>query len=260
MQNHSSQYDFPTILAPLKANGIVIPHRFAVIRTDTDQLLGIISDQYKLIPHKEVLERSREALIQEKFIFEEKIDTTQDGSHCLIQYTFPNIKIEIQRRDVVSLQIIVINSYDTSTSIRFLIGAFRVKCANGLVIGKGLAYYFQRHTSGLDMKIFQERFRDVSRYFNKSVVPAMKKMGESKLSEETSHQLFEKYEDKKTFPVWLIGDARRRYEEENPTVWNFYNSLTYSITHRSGGMNIETKILYSKKAWQEADKLLRVVH
>src|SRR3989344_8403522 len=76
MQQHSSQYDFPTTLASLKANGIDIPHRFAVIRTDTNEPLGIISDQYQLIPHKEVLEKSREALIQKKLKFEEKTNIT----------------------------------------------------------------------------------------------------------------------------------------------------------------------------------------
>lgn len=259
MQKHSSQYDFPTTLAPLKANGIVIPNRFAVIRTDTNEPLGIVSDYYQLISHKEVLEKSREVLLQEKSIFEEKIDVTQNGSHCVIQYTFPDSKIEIRRGDFVSLQIIIINSYDASTSIRFLMGAFRLVCSNGLVIGKELVYYSQRHTSELDANVMQERFRDVSRYFNERMVPAMNKMSESQLSEKTSNQLFKKYKDKKMFPHWLIDNAEMRYQREGKTIWNFYNSITYSITHGRSGMNIETKILYSKKAWQEAEKLLQVV-
>ncbi len=259
MQNHSSQYDFPTTLAPLKANGIVIPHRFAVIRTDTNEPLGIISDQYQLIPHKEVLEKSREVLLQEKSIFEEKIDVTQNGSHCLIQYTFPDTKIEIQKGDAVSLQIIIVNSYDASTSIRFFIGAFRLICSNGLIIGKGLTYY-QRHTSELNTDVIQTRFGDLFRYFNKSAVLAMNKMSKTKLFEKTSGRLFENYQDKKTFPLWLIENAQTRYQKGSNTVWNFYNSFTYPITHGSSGMNIETKIQYSKKAWQEAEKLVSQNH
>jgi len=260
MQNHSSQYDFPTTLVPLKANGIVIPHRLAVIRTDTNQPLGIISDYYQLIPHKEVLEKSREALLQDKLVFEEKIDVTQDGSYCLIQYTFPDVRIEIQKGDIVSLQIIIINSYDASTSLRFLIGALRLVCSNGLMINERLSHYSQRHTPKLNINVMQEKFRDLFKYFNGSVVSTMNKMNKSKLSEKTSGRLFEKYEDKKMFPLWLIDNAQTRYQKDSKTVWDFYNSLTYSITHGSGGMNIETKIRYSKKAWQEAVKLLSQNH
>lgn len=256
MQKHSSQYDFPTKIVPVDADGIRIPYRFAVIRTDTGQPLGIISERYKLIPHKEVLERSREALMQDELKFEEKVSVTKNGAHCLIQYTFPTAKIEIQTGDFVSLQITIINSYDASTSIRFLIGAFRLVCSNGLVIGKELAYYFLRHTSELDANVIQERFRDVSRHFNKSVVPVMSKMSESELSKEKSSQLLKKYKNKNIFPHWLIEDAQERYQKEKPTVWNFYNALTYFITHGRSEMNIETRIRHSKKAWQEAVRLL----
>lgn len=252
MQN----YDFPTKVVPVEADSIVIPYRFAVIRTDTNQPLGIISNRYQLMPHKEVLEKTREALIQDKLKFQERVNVTKNGAHCLIEYTFPDAKGEIRTGDFISLQITIINSYDASTSIRFLLGALRLVCSNGLVFGKELAYYSQRHTSGLDVTVIQEKFRDVSKYFNKRAVPTMGKMSNLKLSIEKSNQLFEKYKDKNIFPQWLVDSAQEHYQTEEYTVWNFYNAFAYAISHGRSRMNIETKVEHSKRAWQEAVKLL----
>ncbi len=256
-QNSSQQYDFPIEIRPINADGIVIPERYAVIRTDTDKPLGIISDRYKLVPHKEVVERSRAALIEARTNFKELITTTGYGAHLWIIFNFPDIKIEIWKGDPVTMQVIVENSYDTSTSIRFSIGAFRVVCSNGIVVWKRFVHDYQRHIPRLDIGSLQDRFGSLTRHFYDEAIPLMKRMPRTRVSMKTIDQLFKRYEEKNVFPKWMISDAQIRYQKESKNVWNFYNALTFSLTHGSGGMNIETQTFYARRAWVEANKLLR---
>ena len=96
MNTYIQQYDFPTKISQIKADDIVIPRRFAVIRTDTNEPLGIISDKYQLVPHKLVIDSFRQALAREKMDFDEKILLSDNGAYLNAKYNFPERKVEIR--------------------------------------------------------------------------------------------------------------------------------------------------------------------
>jgi len=57
------KYDFPVELVPIKANNIIIPKKVAVFRTDNNQSIGIVSNQYRLLKHKDIVDSFREDLL-----------------------------------------------------------------------------------------------------------------------------------------------------------------------------------------------------
>lgn len=56
--------DFPIALEPLfygrEGNLQSVPHRQAVVRTDTGQAVAVVSDRYALVPHQQILDTVEE--------------------------------------------------------------------------------------------------------------------------------------------------------------------------------------------------------
>jgi len=52
-------------------------------------------------------------------------------------------------------EIVIINSADGSTSLRFLLGIFRMVCANGMVVGDTFDGYRVRHTGNVKPRVIE---------------------------------------------------------------------------------------------------------
>lgn len=259
MNTYNQKYDFPVKISEIKADDIVIPSRYAVIRTDTNEPLGIISDKYQLVSHKLVIDSFRQALIKTKMDFEENISLSSNGAYLNAKYNFPDRKDEIAEGDYISMQIWLENSYDTTTSIKFILGALRLACANGLIIAERFTSYSQKHTQQFLVSEMTNEIVILGDYFNKKIIPQMREMSQVKISQEMSEKNFRKYEVRKTFPLWLIDEAREKYQKEKNNLWEYYNSFTYAIRDSSGRIGIKNQIQYSKKAWHEAIKLTHLI-
>ena len=257
MNNYNQQYDFPIKISQIKAGDILIPGRYAVIRIDTNEPLGIISDKYQLVLHKLVINSFRQALIKAKMKFQEEVLLSNNGAYLNAKYDFLDRREEIVKGDYISMRIWLENSYDTTTSIKFTLGALRFACTNGLVVAERFTSYSQRHTRQVLVKQMTNEIATLSNYFNRTVVHKMRKMSQIKVPKETSEKNFHKYEDNKTYPLWLIQVAKEKYQKEQKTVWEYYNSFIYAIRYSSSRIRIKSQIGYSKKAWNEAIKLTR---
>ena len=58
-----------------------------------------------------------------------------DGARTKYTYVFPNTRVKVAKDDYVNPEIVINNSYDGSSAVGVLGGAFRLVCSNGLVIG-----------------------------------------------------------------------------------------------------------------------------
>lgn len=243
-------YDFPVELAPIKTNGILIPNKMSVIRTDTKQPIGVVSNKYALVRHEEVVKGFRKAL--GKLDYEEKISTIKNGSRLFVTYKIPSIKVEVQKGDFVALQFVAKNSYDGSRSFSMVLGAFRLVCSNGMVIGKELFSFSQKHVSKgvvFDENLLSERIEQIMGSF-KNALPLMQKMVETPMSKDAS-----KIFDAETleFPKYLVEEAKQEYgRAQMYNRWGFYNALTFAATHRIKKDNLQSRMFFTQKAWSLA--------
>lgn len=81
--------------------------------------------------------------------------------HC-IQFTHPDFKIN----DEVQARLIVLNSHDTGSALRLMVGIYRMVCANGLVVGNTWAEKRYIHI-GLDLFEVAKGARDLIGQGNK---------------------------------------------------------------------------------------------
>jgi hypothetical protein len=253
-------YDFPVEFHPIKTTqtslknpGVVIPGKLAVVRTDTNEPLAVVSDKYTFIEHSKVVEGFRSTL--GKTYSEEKISLQKNGARMFLKYTMKR-QDEVKTGDIVGMQLFAKNSYDGSSQLQLSLGAIRLVCQNGMVINKSIVEFSQKHIghqSNIDKGELEEKISLLTTNFQK-IMPVMQSMTAKKI-EKTPDDLFKSEYLK--LPTYISKIAQEEYTREgDESVWGFYNSLTFAITHK---MRKESPYLaehYGNLAWDIASQQL----
>ena len=108
----------------------------SVVRLDTNEIIGNVSSDYKIIPHKKVIENI-EAVFAANDVKAEvhSIHTGGVTGHRMyVNYILPDLDIKVGD-DVYHPYVQAFNSYDKSMSFGTITGLFREKCSNGMLLG-----------------------------------------------------------------------------------------------------------------------------
>lgn len=252
--NKNLEYDFPVELMTITAEkGISIPNKLAVVRTDTNTPLGLVSDKYAFLPHKEVVEGFRSALEGQKFV--EKIQLQKDGAQLFAEYTLPGVEAEVEKGDVVGMKLLARNSYDGTAQLHMSLGSVRLVCKNGMTMTRNFIEFSHKHI-GDDLRLDVGEVKTnidkmISRF--QSTIPHMQKMSRMTLTvpEDT---LFDPKKVK--LPAYLLKEASDEFRKAgDKTVWGRYNAFTFAITHKlrkEDANNLQNH--YSGIAWDIAMK------
>ena len=248
-KSKSKEYDFPVEMVQVKAGSVKIPNRVAVIRTDTQQPIGIVSTNYQLIPHTEVVDSFREALGDSKA--EETVSMGRDGQQMFLEYKIGAIKFEARKGDISHLRFIVRNSYDGAHSLQIMVGAFRLVCENGMIVGKKFLGFQQKHI-GSDAKIdiakLKEKIEVVVKQF-KETAPIIQQMAGAKFSKIESILERKSVRLPRYIKEVAVAEFNRAGDD---TVYGFYNSMTFAITHHAKSDRPQLAINLGKSAWLAA--------
>lgn len=253
--NKNHNYDFPVEMTPISAGGIDIPDRFAIIRQDTKTPLGVVSDKYSIITHSDVIKGMRDALDSRKF--DESVELTKDGAQLFATYTLRDMEEEVAKNDVVGMQLTVKNSYDGSSPVQMSLGALRLVCENGMTLSKSFMNFTQRHIGEVNKPEIHEMREKISLYTSQfgDLVPTMNEMTKTQIKPDK--KLFDKKETR--FPSYLLNVAEHEFKgKKDETVWGYYNSLTYAITHKMRKDSPHSRSYLTDRAWTLASNKLSV--
>ncbi len=130
------------------------PHLDMIVRQpvegDANRVpVGVVSKDYTLIQHQEVLQSAREALKTLDLAptqIKADLDITENGERMHLSLFLPE-EYEFKPADghPMTLRLECINSVDGSTRFRALMGWFRLVCTNGMVLGVTRTDMHQRH-------------------------------------------------------------------------------------------------------------------
>lgn len=254
-----NNYDFPVELATLTAGetNIVIPKKFAVIRTDTNEPIGIVSNKYAVLRHAEVVEGFRSALEGQNYT--EKIRVLKNGAQLFAEYTLKDVQQEVERNDVIGMKFTAKNSYDGSTELQMNLGAVRLVCTNGMVVTRNVVEFSHKHIGNsihLDVAEVRKNFAIMVGRFEQTI-PHMQQMSRTKI-DIAMDQLFDP--EKIKLPAYLLKEAELEYKKAgDKTVWGHYNALTFAITHKIRNEDsVELQNQYGALAWDVASKELEL--
>ncbi len=118
--------------------GLPVEGHKAIVNPDSGHVYDIVSDKYKLVKHEEVIENVEEVLVKDNQMgpWDKSTIFYQEGARMRTTYKFPGVSLPVQKGDYVNPTIEVLNSYDRSIRHIIMLGAFRLVCTNGMVVGK----------------------------------------------------------------------------------------------------------------------------
>lgn len=139
----SGSVDFPVTLKPLyyRSNGMLgeVPGRRVVVREDSGDALGIVSDRYTLVPHQTLLTAVERALTGLNLAETPRgIYLDRQGARMRALYKFPGLAQPVRQDDAICPCVKIQNTYDGTSRVMLHIGAFRFVCTNLAVGGGGV--------------------------------------------------------------------------------------------------------------------------
>lgn len=220
------------VFAGVLGESVHAPTHKAIVRTDTQEVLGIHSKKYKLVKHDEVFPVVEELMHKNLDTNGMKVQDRVDhsGARVLRTYMFPEHEVALLDNDKVALQVRVGNSLDASFSFCLQAGGLRFACWNGMVTGSVMSNVKRKHTQGLDIEY-------VLRLLNRALTDF-----------ETNGNLWERWtktpvdEAQATIILTKLSTSKKMLGElkllwiTNKThlganAWALYNALTEWSTH-----------------------------
>lgn len=206
----------------------------AVVRDDTEEIIAVHGDRFRLTKNEEIFPRfdnviRASGLITDNLAIKDQI--SHNGARAIRTYTFNDHKVEIAKGDVVALELKVINSYDGAFAFQTLLGALRLVCTNGLVIGQTFSRSYGKHTSGLDIDAAVARTRGALDIYLQNT-QMWQEWTTTKIDDNTAIALINRMpniNDKLAHQIFGYWETEK--VELGSTLWALFNALTYWSTH-----------------------------
>ena len=238
---------YPT---PNAITGELLPNSQQIIRTDTNEVLGVHGRSYKPVLHDDVVNSIEDAVIQSDVSKDYEVipEVYDNGAKMRGTVHFRDLYIEnkysAEVGDIVNFRVDFMNSYDASWSFLQKSKGYRLLCKNGMVSGLAIATSKYKHTTSINIegsankiKLGLETFisnrdrwatwtrtkveqEDVESFFKATVAKAFtRQRGITKTNEKQLEK--------------LLGIYSNESQHLGPNLWALYNCLTYWSTHTS---------------------------
>lgn len=226
----------------------------ALYRTDTEQLLGIVSDNYMPIQNKEITS----VVIPEAEKFSEKLDggVISDGRKLYLKFLDKDYKEEIRKKDPIQVGYAVKWGHDGGTAVNISSYFHREICENGMwgisktVQFRGLHFGDNEERKKIFIQRVAEAFEKIRKEARQSLktnVKNFKKWSKVKVLEKDAHKIAENVFKLTKTNSQLNQRSETMLEKWNgvykeseallapkDNLWGVYNSLTAVLTHQSG--------------------------
>lgn len=208
--------------------------RSAIARTDTNEVLGYMTDRYMPMSNREVLINLDDLLSKSNIDYQiGKCFSQGNGQMAKIEIILPDFEVKTRGgSDASQLRMYIDNSFNGLSTIKTQMGFFRQVCSNGMVVGNVEKQYSIAHLGDVTKKTitsFQDfldkKFIETKKYVDDLVETDFISTNEvEKFIREDSKIVADKYR-KAIEDVWSAKYERSR------NAWYVLNSFTEVITH-----------------------------
>ena len=216
----------------------------AVVRTDTNSVLGVHSGSYKLVPHADIVNRVNDAIKKANISSnaEHTISLYENGAKMRGKFAFHDITVKDPViGDMIRFDVDYMNSYDGQWSIMMRAQGYRLWCNNGCASPNPLTYDRRKHTSGFSIEGSAEKIKgSVQAFFNDRekwdewskriiTIPNAQRLLEKTLCKSTTNTTKSKIN--MTRLENIMGQYRKETQELGSNQWALYNACTYWASH-----------------------------
>lgn len=240
----TADWDFPVETQPIfDQHGEIIPGHKSIMRTDTNQVLGVHGSRYQMVSHGNIIEAMMDSIKSANISrdYQEKIIVLDGGRKMRGEILFPDLTVQPQVGDYVQFRVSFFNSYDGSWSVQANAEGLRLWCLNGCTTPDAASRNKFKHTNNINIdgtaaKITnglegflgsEQRWRDWMR------VQVSDEMAETffkhTLAKSFTRQTQMKTNEKQLENLLGIWANEKRNLGGNK--WALYNCMTYWATH-----------------------------
>lgn len=232
-------FTFPVALVPaaaLLSGPVTLPSAYqAVVRTDTQAVLGIHGPGYRLLRNEDAFAAFDEAVQRSPLDLagmQVRDELSHGGARAYRTYTFPGHGVAIGRaNDLTHLQLMVSNSYDGALAFTSRLGAYRVLCSNGLVIGTTFLHAAVRHTKGLSVDTVVQRLTQAVTLFHDQA-QHWRAWSHAQVTEVAVREVIQQLPGlNPKLEEHLLGTYQEEALVLGPSLWALFNALTHWSTH-----------------------------
>ena len=215
-------------------SGIEIPSRRAIVRTDTNEILGLVGSNYKVLSHRDALDPILERLTERNINMFKRIALTEGGAKMFASVYFPGNE-KNAGGDKFWPGITIVNSLDGMLKYSIEASIYRLVCTNGLRVPTAVAKFTKTHSKNmnfgdvvdeiLDFVSNENHFAQLTKWANMAMnVEEMKKKAKSIVNTKAC-----------TFPVRYLPQVEEEIDREaefnTVSVWGLRNAFNSVIEH-----------------------------
>lgn len=200
---------------------------------DRTKVFDVVSNRYQVVPHGQAVDLVSNALAE--YFGQEVVADVRSingGARMTAKFKLPMAPIKLGGKDINELQLVLRNSYDRGWTFSAVLGAFRLICSNGMMIGESFGSIRSRHiisAEGEDADIMPQLEHMIAKA--PSLREMWKEWSETRMTyDEAHHLLVDQFPDRYLAPVL----EESRYPRSK---WDLYNDLTRFSTHDTKSVN-----------------------
>jgi hypothetical protein len=197
------------------------------------KLAGTVSQNYLLIPNREVRDVAEAVLAASPFDFEEK-RVFFDGKRFMSFYAAQNVVEEVSPGDEIGLGVMFRNSYDGSTAFEASICAIRLICSNGMISRQMFSRYRFKHAmQNIDWERGAEDALSIVKVAPQSLAAfggAMRRLSERHMTDSRFREI--RTEVIPNLPAVTWGRVVDQYvNKEESSAFGLLNAVTATLWH-----------------------------
>lgn len=225
-------------------DGISVRGKKAIVNCETNKVISIVSDNYKLVKNADLIESFEEYLsgTDVKFIKTREQFSGKNDQKWSAKYRFPEIKANLGTiegingtiQDDIELMLELQNSYDGSTKWGFSVMGYRLVCLNGLRVSEALYRIKEMHVTDEEetSDIINLGFQTARSIFENKMASSWEEMKKLEFNSAMVVTLLIALEhNKKYTEIFNEMYAERMKNRKLKTAWDFYNMVTWFTTH-----------------------------
>ena len=229
------------------AGGERVYGKKAIIDNKTRYVHTVVSDNYKLLNHNQILTIVAENLDKLNEKYNACVDVDPYQSRMKAEFIFDGAKVPVSNvGDFISPSIIIKNSVDGSWALSMEFGARRLVCTNGMTVTKEFMNFKQRHVPNLDSYEL-EQLIETGHKSVKDIVPVWNKWCNTLADPKETKKQIETFnlnktetkdlldvrevESKANLDSWFCCTELDMKYEISVTQWVLFNIFTQFKTH-----------------------------
>ena len=231
-----SAIDFETKAVPIyDIHGKKIEGYQRLMRPDTGDTLSIMTDQYKLVQHKDAMLPAVDTLGRDGWTVKAS-RIQRHGASAYVELIRVDRAVTVVGQRVGE-RILMRNTYDGTSQLSFQVGGIVLICSNGSVVpGKGGMGFNARHTGDIRerLEFIHSRVRKIEEGIGSRMIESYSQLDKgvpTAIGSEIIKRVLGERKVDRCMRLWRQGIGRNG----DQTGWNLYNGITQYLTHEFKG-------------------------